>query len=199
MSFQETLPGVKHVSHSNLGEGFEDELNAVHRFYLLNAVVDVVKNPNAWDFARDKFYWKYKKIYEDGGREAARTGDGRFLMRVYSEVDYSGGGFIFDAKETKQNKFPFSMVHDQQVHRLRQSARCGSRAGLMIKFSSLDRVFFVPIEAFSKKYERWLAQSAVRAKAGTASLSITECEEIGKEIFRSKHNQLWDWYSVLNK
>lgn len=191
------------ANHSNLGKEFEEELAAVHALYLRQGVVDVVQNPNAWDFARGREFHNYRLKFDKGERTAAKTGDGRYLMRVYSDVDFSGGNgrltFCFDAKETKGERFPLSNIKPQQIVRLRQSARCGTIAGTLIKFSELDRVFFAPIVYLEKRFEQWTIASygKRRAKPGVASVSISEFEQHGVEIFRHKNSRLWDWFAVL--
>ncbi len=197
MPIQPTLPTISRANHSNRGKDFESELEAVHEFYRRQGLVDMVKNPNEW-----------KMIGKNPPKDrhsptVAQNGTGYWMRMILSDCDFSGGGgtgnFIFDAKETSKNNFPFSMIRDHQVYRLKQSARCKVTAGVMIKFTTVSRVFFIPIEAFDKKYENWLKQSMVRAKNGTASLSLPECENIGVEIFRHRQNMLWDWLAVIGK
>jgi penicillin-binding protein-related factor A (putative recombinase) len=200
---QPSLLGIDRADHSHRGGVFERELEAVHLRYRIAGTVDVVKNPSGWDFARGQDFYKARANYNAGQDNAARTAAGGYLQRVYSDVDFSGGNgtgaFCFDAKETKGSRLPLSNVKGHQVTRLKQSARCGTTAGLMVKFTEHDRVFFVPIAAFEPKYEAWLRQSTAKAAPGTASLSIPECESLGAEIFRDKMNRLWDWYQVLGR
>lgn len=199
---QQLLFGEKSVAdHSKLGEEFERELQATHDWYLKNSIVDVVKVPSAWDFARGQDHYKYKLLYEKGAPNAARLPNGTYLMRVRSEVDFSGGNdrfcFQFDAKATEENNFPFKNVEDNQIYRLKRAAKCGTNAGLMIKFSKFNRVFFAPVAMVAPKFDAWFRQSSgVRSKPGTASLSIAELEAGALEIKQNKF-QLWDWYPVL--
>lgn len=203
---QPNLLGINRADHSNLGKAFEEELEFMHKQYRREGAVDVVQNPNSWEFARGEHWHFYKKLFHQKDHKAALTGDGRPLMRVYSEVDFSGGNgeqsFCFDAKMTKGSRFPFDSIKPLQVTRLKESARCGTCAGVMIQFYEHRRVFFISIEKFAPKYDAWYKTSdlrGVRAKPGTASLSIEECEQIGVEVFRRGNSDYWDWYAVLRR
>lgn len=189
MTEQPDLPGTKSAPQKGgLGSKFEGELNFVHEFYLMKGIVDVVKNPVEWAYGGN------------AKKHDAVTPQGRYLVRKKSNVDYSGGNdrgtYIFDAKETKDNYFPFSSITDEQVTRLKQSAKCRTRSGVMINFTTLDRVFFVPIAHFLPRYENWKKQAG-RAKPGTASLSVEDCERIGVEVFRDRIAGFWDWYRAI--
>lgn len=198
----QNLPGIKVADHADRGKQFEDDLCALHHFYLERGICDVVQNPNAWEFAQKQHYWKYKKIFEERGRHAAQTGDGRYLMRVRSAVDFSGGNatfsICFDAKQTEQKNFPLEKVSPEQVKRLKMSDRCGTIAGLMVWFVEPDRVFFVPSAYLTERYEKWekLSFGKRRAPPGTASLSIADLEANGREIFKDI-NKYWDWFTIL--
>jgi hypothetical protein len=96
----------KRTDHANLGKEFEAELAAAHDWYRMNRVVDIVWNKNDWDFARGRDFHMAKAAYEKGLATAARTGNGGYIWRVRSDIDFSGGGFVFG--------------------RLRDSGRCGA-------------------------------------------------------------------------
>lgn len=194
------------TNHSNLGRGFEKELAAVHEWYRLQGLADIEKNPSAWAFISEKEYREKLWLVEKGKGAAgslAVCDNGRKMMRVTSDVDFTGGGkdfsVCFDAKETKEDRMPMSGLRPHQIQRLMMSSRCGVIAGFMIKLLKANRVFFVPVKFVRGKEEELLKQTSRRAKPGTASLSIEEMEVNGIEIFRHKMNTLWDWLPVLVK
>ncbi len=203
---QETLPGIARANHSNRGAGFEAELAATHDWYRRSGLIDVVKNPSEWIFISEKEYrGQIGRIAEKlaAAGTIAETDNGRFLMRVPSDVDFSGGNdkfsVCFDAKETAENRVPLPMLKPHQIARLKQSARCGTRAGFMVKLVKAERVFFVPAAVADRKYEIWLKSSygKKRAPAGAASLSLAELELHALEIKKNRQNSLWDWYVWL--
>jgi penicillin-binding protein-related factor A (putative recombinase) len=189
----------KRTDHANLGKEFEAELAAAHDWYRMNRVVDIVWNKNDWDFARGRDFHMAKAAYEKGLATAARTGNGGYIWRVRSDIDFSGGGFVFDAKSTVEDRWSLQKIEAHQVRRLRDSGRCGSRAGVFIKFITADRVFWLDIATLGPLFDRYEVQTVGRrrAKPGTGSLSIDQLEEIGIEIPRHRVNRLWDWYAKL--
>lgn len=186
------------ADHAHRGADFERELEAVHEYYLLCGIADIVKNPSSWIFCG---HAEYNRLKEQNPGLVALDGNRRPMKRARSNVDFSGGNadlaFCFDAKQVKGKSLPLSNVHAHQVLRLRRSAKCGVVAGLMVKFSDVDRVFFLGAAQLEAKYEGWQKQTGKRAKVGTASIAIAELEEVGEEIAKIKVNGLWDWYSVL--
>lgn len=204
---QRELFRTARADHSNRGRGFEMELAAVHDWYRMQGKADIVQNPSAWAFISDKEYLERLKAIEKGKASPgtlAVTDNGMKLMRVPSDVDFSGGGanfaICFDAKETREMRVPLFHLKTHQIHRLMLSSRCGTIAGFMIKFTKPGRVFFIPARYARDKEDQLLKQTGrKRAKAGTASISIEECEKNGVEIFRHKMNTLWDWLAVLVK
>lgn len=199
----------KRTDHSGRGLEFEQELEAANAFYLQKGLCDVVKNPSAWDFARGRDWHTYKNLWGQKHSNSALTGDGRYLMRIRSDVDFSGGGRLpngkgsfsiaFDAKESGDDRFPFGNIKSHQVHRLKQSAKCGGIAGVFIKMKKADRVFFLSVERLQTAYEKWEINRAVgrQTKRGEASFSIEDLERIGVEIFKG-NNGLWDWLKIFD-
>jgi len=198
------------TSHSNLGKGFERELRATHDWYRMNGTADVIQNPNEWAFISEKEYASCMEKLRKGQfppGSLAECDNGRKMQRVKSDVDFAGGGkgfsVCFDAKETEQqSRFPLSNLKASQIERVVRSSRCGvAIAGFMVKFTVLDRVFFIPAAMARAKENKLLAQTGggrKRARPGTASFSIEELESGGAaiEIFRHK-NGLWDWMKYL--
>lgn len=204
MSSQETLFPV--ADHSNQGKDFEADLDAVHDWYRRQGWADVRKIPHAWQFISEREYLKLQS--KPPPSHLAKTEDGRFMQRVKSDVDFTGGGFfrdfgfgiVFDAKSVKGDRFPLSNLESHQLHKLRERSRCKMLAGIMLRFKDYNRVIFVPYQYLNQRYEYWLrSKSGGRAAAGTASVSLADAEQNGVEIFRHKNNMLWDWLPCLVK
>jgi recombination protein U len=196
---QTNLPGLNRADHRNLGKNFEAEIEAVNDFYRMQGIVDVVKNPNEWRYCSFKEFSRHEA---NRSRIAARTCDSQYLIMQSSDVDFSGGNdrgsYVFDTKETAKESFPLTSVRDNQLIRLRQSAKCGTIAGFLVKFTALDRVFFAHISFIDEKFVQWKKQTGRRAAPGTASISFEEMQERAVEVFRAK-NGLWDWYKAIGK
>lgn len=189
----------KRADHANLGRDWEDELSAVHDWYRMSGKADIVKNPHDWVFISNNQYQKNSSKYDP--RMFAVTDNGTRLMRSRSDVDFSGGGkgfsICFDAKVSKGNTFPLANIAAHQIHRLRQSARCGTIAGFMIKMKDHDRVFFCPVKFIDTRFEQWQRQPGKRAKPGTASLSFEDFAGYAYEIKKNSTNGLWDYLATI--
>lgn len=179
------------------GREFEAELDAIHELYAVRGLVMMFHQQQEW---KNISVNEYHATLQKNPAVVARTGNGVCMKKLYSNVDFTGGNgrqsYAFDAKEIQENTFPLTKVHEHQVRRLNHAVNCGMTAGLMIKFTEHDRLFFVDARTLEVKYLNWKRQSGV-AKKGTASFSIPELEQAGVEVFRDKMNMLWDWYSVL--
>lgn len=204
MSRQNTLPGIKVATHSNLGVSFEKEMEAVHIWYRLQRWADVRNIPRSWSYISQKDYLNYQQTHP--AKSLAKTDDGRFMMRVKSDVDFVGGGLFqnkyfsiaFDCKETSTSRFPLNNVEPHQLDKLRDRTRCGFIAGIMLKFSETNRTFFVHYNLLSRRIEEMKKlKIGRRAKPGTASLSLTDCQDFTIEIFHHKQNMLWDYLPLL--
>lgn len=199
------------TNHSNLGKDWEENLSLIHAEYLDAGLIDVVQSPNAWEFAAKDYFWKAKIRYEKGDRTAARTGNGFYLTRVRSEVDFSGGNgrfsICFDAKSTIEKRFGFDLIEPLQIKHLEKSHKCGAKAGFMIFMKVFDRVFFLPANTISEQYDAWYIGTQIkrRAVSGSASLKIEQLESLGLEVFPverrnfPKDRKFWDWFPVITK
>lgn len=197
---QESLFEEKTTDHSNRGKGFEKEIEAVNEVYLLRGLADILKSPTEWIYIG---YTEYQRIYRYNPNGVATTGGGRYMKMIPSDLDFGGNGYVFDAKETKGNRFPLKNIKPHQYVRLRRSARCGNVAGCLIKFSDVDRVFFAP-SLFLDEKEIALTRASFgkrRAPVGFASIHIEEFEKDARvrEIKRDNMTRLWDWLKVLRE
>lgn len=193
-----TQPNLfKVANHSNLGKDWEKQLEALHDFYRLRRLCDVVKNAERWIFCCEKDYEKYSRF--DPGM-VARDGKGRPMRRTESDIDFSGGNanfsICFDAKETSADRLSLDFFKPHQVSRLLVSAKCGSVAGFMVKMTKFDRVFFLNIALVDAKIIAKIKQTGRRAKPGTGSFSLSELEENATEIKKSANGQ-FDWFVAL--
>jgi recombination protein U len=195
------------ADHSNRGREWENQLKAVHDWYRLAGKADVIQNPNEWSFISPTTKRSTAHRYDKG--TFATTDDGRLLMRQQSDVDFSGGGkgfaVCFDAKTCAVDRFPIDSFREHQILRLRQSSRCGTIAGFLIRMSSVDRVFWIPADYAENRYFKWktaprsrgTTKTRGRVAAGVGSLSIEDLEGHGIEVTRNKVNGLWDWLAVV--
>lgn len=188
-------------NHSNQGLDFESELETTHDWYRRQGLADVRKIPNSWKIISFTEYQKLQMKLPPA--HLAKTGDGKFMQRVKSDVDFVGAGekfgISFDAKTCRATNFPLSNIENHQIYKLKDRDRCGVIAGIMVYLILFNRVFFVPYKYLELRQTILLKQAGRRAKSGTASISLSEFEQHTIEIFRHKSNTLWDWFKYLAK
>ncbi|HEY8560474.1 MAG TPA: Holliday junction resolvase RecU [Pyrinomonadaceae bacterium] len=187
---QPNLPGAKSANHAHLGRDLEDLLSRTHEYYRARGMADMEKNPVEWKYISKFEYDKLKAARAD---IVAVTNNNRYIKRVKSDVDFAGVGygryFTFDAKETAEKNLPLSRVAEHQLRTLLKKEQCGGVAGLMILFSSVNRLFFVPASVVDA------ATVEMLYKKGRKSLSLDDCVAKGKEIQIA--GNLADWLKVL--
>lgn len=177
--------------YGGLGRQFERELENVHSIYAARKIGKINRNPKEWVYISQSEYKRIesKKLFAI----IAKTTSGRCLKSKKSLVDFSGhigGRYIeFDAKETKQKSLSFRNISQHQIWQILETEGTGAVAGLMIHFSSLNRVFFVPASVVDK------AHSEMAFKRGRKSISLDLCEKQGVEI--PKKQGFFDWVEVV--
>lgn len=179
---QPTLPGAKHVSHSNLGATLETMVDTANHYYKVKNIAHITKNPVEWRYTNLS---QYKALANARADLAAVTNTGRFIKRVKSDVDFSGsvktaggGRYIcFDCKQFQGKSFPLANVEDHQIRTLADFAKCGAISGLLLLFTDLNRAFFVSAQLVDE------CAAAMLYKGARKSLSLLQCENDGIEIY----------------
>lgn len=200
MPEQNSLPGIRVSNHSNLGVNLEKEMEAVHEWYRLKRIADIKNVPRSWSFISANEYQKQQG--KSFPKMLARTDDGKYMIRVKSDLDFAGGGrnfsIAFDCKETSANRFPLGNVEPHQLLKMRDRAKCGIISGIMLKFTKYNRLFYVHFDFLNRRIEEMEKQKlGRRAKPGTASLTLADCESSAVEIKPDKINGLWDYLPQL--
>ncbi len=158
----------KDLSYSNRGKTLEEEIDETNEFYLTRDIAVIHKKPVPIQIVKVEY----------PSRSAAVIREAYF--RTPSTTDYNGvfnGHYIdFDAKETEnKTSFPLKNVHPHQVAHMESSAKQKGICFLIVRFSSLDRYFVVPLEMLLFAWERML-------KGGRKSIPLNEFEGQALEI-----------------
>lgn len=117
-----------------------------------------------------------------------RKGTGRYTEK--SIVDFTGvsqGSFIaFDAKETKENRFPFSrLLHHQRTY-LNDAHKQGGEAFVLILFVKENELYRLDI----KEYETLIET------IGRKSIPLSWFRD-NKTQVKSKHGVYYDYLSIV--
>ena len=91
----------------------------------------------------------------------AISGDKRTISLAYfdkkSTVDYigvvRGRPVAFDAKETAQKSLSLGNVHEHQIEFMADFIKQGGAAFLMVRFTALDEIYFLPFETLRAYWE----------------------------------------------
>lgn len=192
---QQTLPSIKHVSHSNLGKELEDALNRTHHHYAVRKIAHITQNPKTWLYSTKS---KYDYLVANGaGATVAQIGDGKYLQAKKSNVDFSGNAgarhIAFDAKQTKGKSFPLKNVERHQAEKLLLTEETGGVAGLMVWLSDISRVFFVGATMLDQAIIEMLF------KQGRSSISLAQMEASAIEIPVKKNLTEVDWFPLIDQ
>lgn len=143
------------VGYANRGRGLEVLIEQANRLYRLKniAVVQKVATPT--------------KVLQD------RYGRTK-VVREKSTVDFvgvwRGVALAFDAKQTREKRFPLSQLHEHQYEFLRAWTECGGLAFLLIEVEAMTaraRFHILPFRELERYWTRWKS-------GGRASLSAEE-------------------------
>lgn len=202
---QQTLFGATRADHSNLGKEFERDLDATHAKYAIQRLAKIDHHPNEWVYIGNN---EYTSLLANPKMRSlvAKTGDGYWMKRRATNVDFSGVAKIkllnvgvevkFDAKMTAGERIPLDNFETHQVDNLILSTECGAIAGFLVMFYDarpVERVFFVPPDLVRRKKDKNFGK--IRASKGDGSITIAEMEQYAREIPYS--NRFVDWYPVL--
>ncbi|MGX9133864.1 Holliday junction resolvase RecU [Rummeliibacillus sp. JY-2-4R] len=163
-----TITKKKDLSYSNRGKTLEEEIDETNEYYLARDIAVIHKKPVPIQIVKVEY----------PSRSAAVIREAYF--RTPSTTDYNGvfnGHYIdFDAKETEnKTSFPLKNVHPHQVAHMESSAKQKGICFLIVRFSSLNRYFVVPLEMLLFAWERML-------NGGRKSIPLSEFEGQAIEI-----------------
>jgi len=106
-----------------------------------------------------------------------------------STVDYigiaQGIALCFDCKECATDTFALQNIHEHQFEYMRDFARQGGIAFLLIYFSHREQIYFMGVDELREFYERGSEQSMQNGQ-GRRSF---RCEELRPEFFYDMPNE----------
>lgn len=159
----------KKTKYSNRGMTLENDLNVTNEQYLLSKKAVIHKKPIPIQIVNVN----YPK------RSAAKITEAYYQKA--STTDYNGiyNGFYldFEAKETKnKTSFPLKNFHEHQILHMRACEEQNGICFIIIRFSSLNRVFILPFDKLDIWWEQQLKPS------GKKSIPLNSIIEEGFEV-----------------
>ena len=138
------------TSHSNRGMTLESELNFSNEYYRDIDKAYIYQKPTPIKITKVDYPSRDKAVIKEA------------FFTVPSTTDYNGiykGKYIdFEAKETKsKTSFTLNNIHPHQIEHLKNIARHGGIAFLIIRFTELNETYYLGIKElveFLKNEER---------------------------------------------
>ena len=155
-------------TYANRGMTLEADLEASNTFYLVNDIAIVHKKPTPITISKVDYPSRVQAVIKDGV--------------------YKGKYIDFDAKETNsKTSFPLENIHPHQIKHLESIARHGGIGFLIVRFTLLNKTFFLSIEK--------LLEFMNNNKRKSIPLDYFEKEG---HIINDKYNPRVDYIEVIN-
>ncbi|MBO6047986.1 MAG: Holliday junction resolvase RecU [Erysipelotrichaceae bacterium] len=150
--------GDRHYT-AHRGMNLEEDISLSNKFYLANDRAVIYKKPTPVQIVKVDY----------PSRNAARIIEGYYQRP--STTDYNGiyrGQYIdFEAKETRQNKFPFINIHEHQIEHLGRIKKHGGIAFVIIAFTHLQETYLIDADYVIDRYyhaeHRYMTYEEVQA------------------------------------
>ena len=173
----------KDYSFSNRGKTLEDEINDANEFYLAQDIAVIHKKPIPIQVVKVDYPSRSSAVIKEA------------YYRTPSTTDFNGvykGKYIdFEAKETEnRTAFPLKNVHLHQVEHMRKVSKQLGITFLLVRFSALERYFYLPFEQLSLFWDRMLT-------GGRKSITLSEMETHGIEI-TPRYAPRIDYLKIVN-
>ncbi|MCC5889251.1 MAG: Holliday junction resolvase RecU [Alkalibacterium sp.] len=159
----------KKVSYSNRGMTLEEDLNRTNEYYLAKKRAVIHKKPIPIQVVNvDYPHRSAAKITEAYYKKASTTD--------YNGV-YAGHYIDFEAKETRnKTSFPLKNFHEHQLEHMEACAVQGGVCFVIIRFSTLNRVFLLDFSLLKKWWQQQFN------KGGKKSIPLSAMIEDGHEL-----------------
>jgi recombination protein U len=174
----------KYVSFGNRGTTFEEEINLSNEYYLNYGLAVIHKKPTPVQIVRVHYPKRSAAVIQEAYFRQASTTD-------YNGI-YKGKYIDFEAKETRNKTlFPLQNIHLHQALHIKEILKHGGITFILIKFSTLNRIFFITGEVFITYWDRM-------QNNGKKSLSL---EELVKDCYELKqtYNPHVNYLEIVDK
>ena len=168
------------VNYKNRGMNLEDDLNSTNKYYLVNNIAVIYKKPTPITITKVDYKSRDDAVIKEA------------YFKTPSTTDYNGiykGKYIdFEAKETTQGKFfPLRNIHKHQIDHLRRILNHGGIAFLVIRFSKLNKTYYIGAQEFINFIDTSKRQS----------VPIDYIEENGY-LIKEKYNPRLDYLKIID-
>ena len=137
---------LKKISYKNRGMTLESELNLTNEYYKDTDKAFIYKKPTPIKITKVDYPSRDKAVIKEA------------FFTIPSTTDYNGlykGKYIdFEAKETKsKTSFSLNNIHPHQIAHLKNIDKHKGIAFLIVRFTTLDETYLLPIKALNEFLE----------------------------------------------
>lgn len=125
----------KTINYGNRGMSLEEDINLTNTYYREHDLAIIYKKPTPITITKVDFPNRKEAVIKEA------------YFKTPSTTDYNGiyrGKYIdFEAKETKQNRFPLENIHAHQIAHMKQIIHHGGIGFLIIRFSKVNETYLL--------------------------------------------------------
>lgn len=125
----------KATNYGNRGMSLEEDINITNTYYREQDIAVIYKKPTPITIAKVDFPNRKEAVIK------------KAYFKTPSTTDYNGiyrGKYIdFEAKETKQSRFPLENIHNHQIQHLKQIIQHGGIGFFIIRFSAQNETYLL--------------------------------------------------------
>lgn len=176
-----SMPNQRQIIYANRGIGFEEQINQSNIYYLQHKLAVIHKKPTPIQIVKVDYPKRSAAVIKEAYFRHASTTD-------YNGV-FNGYYLDFEAKETKQKtSFPLHNFHEHQLVHMQNCLEQQGIAFILVKFSSLNRVFLLKAQEFIHFWQ----------KKQRKSIPLSYFEKYGFEI-QIGINPIIPYLDVINQ
>lgn len=169
------------INYANRGMSLESDINLSNKYYLENDIAVIYKKPTPIKVVKVDYNNRINTKIKEAYYETPSTTD-------YNGI-YMGRYIDFEAKETKsKTSFSLSNIHKHQIEHLIKIEKHGGISFVIIKFSTIDRVYLLQ----TKYLETFLNNNKRK------SIPIEYIQEYGY-IINYNYNPRLEYIKVIDK
>ncbi len=136
----------KVTNYGNRGMSLEEDINITNAYYREQDIAVIYKKPTPITITKVDYPNRKEAVIKEA------------YFKTPSTTDYNGiyrGKYIdFEAKETKQNRFPLSNIHAHQITHMKQIIRHGGIGFFIIRFTQKNETYLLEGKTLFEFIER---------------------------------------------
>jgi len=135
----------------NRAEGalFEELIEKSCKYYADKGIAYIEKTPEPFRITKSLGKGQFQGHFT---KQAQPDFKGTVRIMVPGRCDYYGRSMVFDAKVTRTDRIPISVLSEEQRNALLLHKRLGAVSGVLMSFS-FRKFYYLPIDVFLKAKE----------------------------------------------